>query len=367
MDTSKEIVRIDSLTGLRWWAAFFVFAFHMNVYAPLPFQDYLHIGHTGVSFFFILSGFVLTWSASPKVTPEEFWWRRFSRIWPAHFVALLFALPVFTTLNPEGVGYGWVQQFSWGIFFLSVVLLQGFATNYAIMFSGNPAAWTLSSEAFFYTLHPFIAPRRKVSWAFIVLLALAAIVAGFMLHIFDDFTASVPPPIARTWEFVLGICAAYAVKRGFRLSIPTWAIALALLVSAYMFTWLAVTPMAQENLMVALVEDVKHVILALLYVIIIVVMATRDLEGQPSSLRRPWAVTLGEYSFAFYLVHATVLYGLKRFTGEVPWHVVYTPLVWVGCLLAGLLLASLLHLGVEKPLERRMRSWGKQRLFSGQK
>jgi len=28
--------RIDALTGLRWWAAFFVFTYHLQVFAPLP-------------------------------------------------------------------------------------------------------------------------------------------------------------------------------------------------------------------------------------------------------------------------------------------------------------------------------------------
>lgn len=257
-----------------------------------------------------------------------------------------------------------MQPFSWGIVLLSVFLFQGFATNYAVMFSGNPAAWTLSSEAFFYALHPYIAPRKNVSYAFIIALAVGALMTGIVLHVFDGFTASVPPPIARTWEFVLGISAAYAVKRGFRFSLPSWVIVLALVGATIGFHWLAVTPMVESSILVNMAEDTKHVMLAFLYTVIIVALATRDLEGAPSILRHRWSVTLGEYSFAFYLVHATVLYGLKRITGELGWHVIYTPLVWIGCLAAGLLCAALLHLGLEKPLERRLRAWGKQRFFS---
>lgn len=365
MNSTASVARIDSLTGLRWWAAFFVFAFHMGVYAPLPFQDYLHIGHTGVSFFFILSGFVLTWSASPKVSSKEFWWRRFARIWPAHIVALFLALPVFYTLSdtPE---HGWIKTFSIPILLLSVFLLQGFATDWSIMFSGNPAAWTLSSEGFFYALHPFIAPRREVSKGFILVLAVGAILTGFALHIFDAFTAVVPPPIARTWEFVLGIAAAYGVKHGLRIVIPSWVFIVALIVAAPSFFILSETMSKEQFFVIAMLADVKHVLLALLYTLIIVVAASRDLLGLPSTARHPVLVKLGEYSFAFYLVHATILYALRNYTGPVEWSIYALPFVWSGCLLAGLAVAALLHLCVEKPLERVLRRWGTQK-FGSQK
>lgn len=54
MSTNRP--RLDSLTGLRWWAAFGVFAFHMANLAPLRHQSLFNVGYTGVSFFFILSG-----------------------------------------------------------------------------------------------------------------------------------------------------------------------------------------------------------------------------------------------------------------------------------------------------------------------
>jgi peptidoglycan/LPS O-acetylase OafA/YrhL len=41
---------------------------------------------TGVSFFFVLSGFVLTWSARPDDIATGFWRRRIARIYPVHLV-----------------------------------------------------------------------------------------------------------------------------------------------------------------------------------------------------------------------------------------------------------------------------------------
>ncbi|MHA3682863.1 acyltransferase family protein [Leucobacter sp. HY1908] len=129
--------RLDALTGLRWWAAFLVFLFHMRVFAPLPGPINLLFdqGYLGVTFFFVLSGFVLTWSMRPRVSVSTFYWRRFARIWPAHMVALVFAVLVFYTMAPIPDG-SFLKPFDMGILLLSVVLLQGWSANPAIFVLG---------------------------------------------------------------------------------------------------------------------------------------------------------------------------------------------------------------------------------------
>ena len=78
--------RLPSLTGLRFWAALLVVLYHLSrSVGPLPvISDVAWYGRSGVTFFFVLSGFVLTWTyfdQRPKLS--TFWWRRFARIWPA--------------------------------------------------------------------------------------------------------------------------------------------------------------------------------------------------------------------------------------------------------------------------------------------
>ncbi|MDU7516941.1 MAG: hypothetical protein E7K48_07885, partial [Varibaculum cambriense] len=99
------------------------------------------------------------------------------------------------------------------------------------------------------------------------------------------------------------------------------------------------------------------VILASLYTLAIGICATADLDKERSPFRRCLLVTGGEWSYAFYLVHATVLYGVRSLTGVVPWGV-YTIPLWIGVFLLSLLAAGLLHLAIEKPIEKRMRRWG---------
>ena len=49
-------------------------------------------GAVGVSFFFVLSGFVLTWLARPGETAHRVWRRRAAKIYPNHAVTWAVAL-----------------------------------------------------------------------------------------------------------------------------------------------------------------------------------------------------------------------------------------------------------------------------------
>jgi peptidoglycan/LPS O-acetylase OafA/YrhL len=79
----RSLSRLPSLTGLRWIAAMLVFGFHvgtMRIIVEPEFKavvDQLFtLGLSGVQFFFVLSGFVLVWSAREQDTKWAFWRRR---------------------------------------------------------------------------------------------------------------------------------------------------------------------------------------------------------------------------------------------------------------------------------------------------
>jgi peptidoglycan/LPS O-acetylase OafA/YrhL len=60
---------------------------------PLPIVTPLaKLGYVGVTFFFVLSGFVLAWSGTPDLPARYFYGRRFARIYPTHGVTILAAL-----------------------------------------------------------------------------------------------------------------------------------------------------------------------------------------------------------------------------------------------------------------------------------
>ncbi|NYD66690.1 acyltransferase family protein [Agromyces atrinae] len=354
--------RLDSITGLRWWAAFVVFGYHMLVFAPLPASaaSLLQFGHFGVTFFFVLSGFVLTWSMRPGTTKATFYWRRFARIYPLSLVTLLLAIPVFYSFHPDPADW-WVKPVSIGILLLSVVLLQGWSRDPAILFSGNPAAWTLTVEMFFYAVHPFIAPvvarfsKRGALWAAGGVIAFAVLTRIATLLAPTGWIAGLPWPILRLNEFVLGICIAWAFRLGWRPKLHPVIPLVGLLVY---FLVVADTPGidAIDQPLEVVITPYASEVVTVLCAALIIATASRELRGRAGWTASKPLVALGEWSFAFYLVHATIIYVALEVFGLQPAR--WANLAWFAVLLVvATAAAAALHLGVEKPLETRLRRW----------
>jgi peptidoglycan/LPS O-acetylase OafA/YrhL len=352
--------RLDSLTGLRWWAALAVFAHHMTNFAPLPIHGPLTLGAQGVAFFFVLSGFVLTWSARPGVSVSTFYFRRFARIWPAHMVALLLAIPVFVG-PPADTDDGWVRPLS-AVLLLSVVLLHGWSRDTDVVFSGNPASWTLSLEAFFYLTHPWIdrvlgrTGRRVAVGVLFALPVLAAVL--YLARSEIAALQDLPRPVLRLWEFCLGMTLAHAIRLGWRPLVPVpLALGALLVVCAGIF----LGPIRAPELWASLhLGPLAPVIIPTACALVICAYGTRELRGIADGSGRGapprWLITLGEWSYAFYLVHATVVYGCRVAFGLQPvgW---INLLVYAAVLVPSIALAWALHAFVERPIEKRLRRW----------
>ena len=353
--------RLDAITGLRWWAAFGVFCFHILVFAPLApvVSAFFLLGDYGVAFFFVLSGFVLTYSYRPATAKSTFYWRRFARIYPLHFVTLLLAIPVFYSFTPDPADW-WVKPVNIGILMLSVFLLQGWSRDPAILFSGNPAAWTLTVEAFFYALHPFLS--RGLAWmsrrgALIAAGVVAAVTIAMRITIFLDpagWIAQLPLPILRVNEFILGMCLAWAFRHGWRVNLhPAWAaVGIGAAGAAFVLTERFV-PGSPASMVAAMLLPAAFV---LLFGLLIVSTSSREVACRVRWMRWRPLVALGEWSFAFYLIHATVIYAALTIFGFQPAR--WANLLWFAALLiiaiAG---AAALHLWLESPVESRMRAW----------
>ncbi|WP_041253630.1 acyltransferase [Frankia sp. EAN1pec] len=140
--------QLDSLTGLRWVAALMVLVTHA-AFQPglLPYsgttEDIKAVvkmgGYIGVGFFFVLSGFVLTWSMRPDDTPRKFWRRRFFKIYPNHFVTFVLAVVMMVIHDRELVGI-----------VPNLLLVQAWSTDLDVAFGINDVSWSLSAEMLFY-------------------------------------------------------------------------------------------------------------------------------------------------------------------------------------------------------------------------
>jgi peptidoglycan/LPS O-acetylase OafA/YrhL len=156
---------LKALTGIRFVAALFVFFYHWgSVFSSfLPgFAEGLRCnGYVGVSFFFALSGFILAYNyarpGSPTMRRIPFWMARFARIYPTYLLAFLVygVFVVHHRFARDEVGLAVLKTVVSGS--VSLSLLQGWAVH--SWASWNTPSWSISVEAFFYAVFPFVAPR----------------------------------------------------------------------------------------------------------------------------------------------------------------------------------------------------------------
>ncbi len=169
------------MTGLRAFAACNIVFFHFsNPRWFGPFAPIVDNGYTAVSFFLLLSGFILSYNYSARAQRGElvhwrFWVARLSRLYPVYAFALILSLGM---LHDEW-GVRSHAEFYEGIA-LTPLLLQGWSPSLSTFW--NTPAWTMSTEAFFYLVFPFaVRWRRPQTTPGILLLLTALWLCGMVL------------------------------------------------------------------------------------------------------------------------------------------------------------------------------------------
>jgi peptidoglycan/LPS O-acetylase OafA/YrhL len=156
----KKPARLDALTGLRCFAAVNIVLFHFSNpdwFGPLA--PVVNAGYASVSFFILLSGFVLGYNYNAKARAGElsnvrFYEARFTRLYPIYLLSLILAFKII----PIEWGSHTPGMF-WTGMVLSPLLLQGWIPEIATFL--NTPAWTMSSESFYYVLFPFMARWKR--------------------------------------------------------------------------------------------------------------------------------------------------------------------------------------------------------------
>jgi peptidoglycan/LPS O-acetylase OafA/YrhL len=220
--TSVEPNEILPLTSVRFIAALMVVMCHVHKYGVFTIAALDDVPlEAGVSFFFVLSGFILTYTYFTRdfagKNLQRFYASRFARIWPAHFtagiLALIIAPSILMFIKPLKAA---------GIVFTNLFMLQSWIPRSEYFFSLNSPSWSISTEFFFYLCFPFLLPQIKGNWKRPLLVTLAATLIsiaiassvgarGFSLQGYSLFLWIIYiNPVARIFEFVLGMAAAKA-------------------------------------------------------------------------------------------------------------------------------------------------------------
>ncbi|HHF0151784.1 TPA: acyltransferase family protein [Enterobacter roggenkampii] len=224
---------LDGLTILRCVFAIYVFIFHIGINGGASVDGILESirnnGAVSMSFFFLLSGFVLAYAYDGKeISYKDFISKRIKRIYPAYILFGLITLPQLlvkpileaasSLLLFSTATQAWVYQSlpSWG-------------------FSGS---WTVSVEMFFYFVFPLLLPIIKNNIK--LSLALSFAVASVLIPISEVYSIDFSPirsiyystPIYRLPEFIFGVGIGLAFNRGYRVSMPVMLLGILVLLSA---------------------------------------------------------------------------------------------------------------------------------------
>src|SRR5262249_24919305 len=188
------VSRLPALTGMRFIAAALVFFSHILVAtyifaspdaARVVHRMFDRAGFAGVGFFFILSGFVLTWSARSGDTAPKFWRRRFFKIYPNHLITIVAGFILVTQSSHQPVNH------KHGV--LSVLLVQAWFPS--LPFAGNMVAWSLSCDLlFFFTFLFLLRLLNKISPTRLWLWAIVTVVAICIVPPFVHLLPGGPPP-----------------------------------------------------------------------------------------------------------------------------------------------------------------------------
>lgn len=340
--------RLDSLTGARFVAALAVFLFHAGGIFPAEgvFGKALAFvgrdGGIGVDFFFVLSGFVLAWSWRPGSSVKAFYRRRFARLAPAYWVALVYGLAWVVVLyrNPIGAAVNAIP---------AVFGLQAWFPDPAVHFAADGVEWSVSAELFFYALFPVLiwAAYRRVGR--LVLVGIAVLLGGVAPFV---LSTTLPADIAawftnifpamRIGEFVCGLLLAVALKGGRWIGVPPW-LAVALFLACYLLVPKAPGWVPQRAIFLVAI------------LLVIASLARSDVRGGRTLASSRGLVRLGEWSYCFYLVHQMTSQIMLFVCARIVPGKALGPVWLLSALGMSILLAALLFRFVERPFERRLR------------
>lgn len=298
-----------SFDALRFFAFFKVFLLHLPL-AAFPAFNYLKAGGgTGVLFFFVLSGFLITYillvekKQAGHINLRHFFLRRVLRIWPLYYLMLLFAFctPWLLALlhlgsSQEGYSPNWLVSAS-------------FLENYHMILTNDhpnvsplTVTWSLCIEEHFYILWGvlfYFLPLRRLPLIF---------VAGFLVALISR-----PIFLSRGWPtidiltnldfFVYGAVPAYLLVERPQVLKPIAEVpfALKLVLVALILAYVVISPNSSYRAQ----PYIEPVFLGLSFSFLLTMTLPKQNAiriGDRSPLSR-----LGQYTYGLYLYHTIII------------------------------------------------------------
>lgn len=365
VNAHPKVEALPALTALRFFAAAYVVAFH---YTPYYFPNtdgpsIIALGYSGVTFFFLLSGFILAYNYEHADFREPrrralFYRARLARVYPVYLLALAVHVPWFLA---------WVLKQPMP---LKALMASGAVLAPLGLHAWVPGAacsldcpsWSVSVELFFYALFPILLPLALRRPARVAVATLAFWVAGTALatsfwQAYAGGISLIAPesggmgpmllaefvkyfPLLHLPEFMAGLLL-FVAWRNARVPVPIL-LALALTFGAFIVAGARSVP-----------EPILHNGLTMLAWAPLILACAAMRRGLLCS--RP-LVFLGKISFALYLLHIPV-YAVLNTLDRVAlrgWLGAHPGIGIAVAVIASLSAAALVHLAVEEPARRRI-------------
>lgn len=197
-EAPKKKIYFENLDGLRFFCFLAVFLYHSFITESAAIgqsaafntvkHDVFGNGFLGVNFFFVLSGFLITYllieekKLKGKINIPNFWLRRVLRIWPLYYACVLIGFVVFPAIKSFAGGVPSETANPW--YYIA------FISNFDYIRSGMPDApglgvlWSVAIEEQFYLVWPVILSLFPIRLYWI---PFTAIIAGsFIFRAFND-------------------------------------------------------------------------------------------------------------------------------------------------------------------------------------
>jgi peptidoglycan/LPS O-acetylase OafA/YrhL len=209
---------MSALTSLRFFAAIYVVFHHTFVIKSFltyigpdsVFGKLFTLGYVSVSFFFLLSGYILGvvyLQRGTEVNRRSFYLARFARVYPLFFLTLILDTPnlYFIKVAQYGQMGGLVRTVI--RFFAATFMIQAWYVQWRGIDNPN---WSLSAEAFFYLVFPFVGVVLWRARGASLWMAAAAVYLGgqaLILLVAPHLDAETSPylPALHLSTFMLGI------------------------------------------------------------------------------------------------------------------------------------------------------------------
>lgn len=285
---------IKPLTSIRFFAAFFVMLSHLEFLRNTN-LSFLSIdeGYASVTLFFILSGFVLSYSYQNRLLNKEtliskFYVARIARVYPIHIITFLITILLLPIANN-----------SFRYYFYNITLIQAYIPSDKYYFDFNAVSWSLSVEMFFYLLFPFLIKFRNRYLVLITLFLLTIKIINPFEAIGKTHAFLYIFPLFRLPDFIIGILL-YRIRKKYTFaSIPS-------LTSLYQIVSvmiLIIFMLLLKKVNISYRYDIYHIIPMAL--IIYSFSFSNGILGK--CLSNKFLVILGESSFSLYMIHQLVI------------------------------------------------------------